>query len=139
MAGYHEREIPRGTLGEVSKIDEELAEYKDACEQGAKILVICELADLFGAIRAWAIKNDVEFPCDKHYAHERLLTAVARFKKELANREKEDMGQRVYSMEEILEHLVVDLAHAAAVYGMDLRDLNAMTLLTERAFKEGKR
>jgi len=49
--GYHKRSIAKGVLGEVSKIREELEELEDAEEQGVKILAICELADLYGALR----------------------------------------------------------------------------------------
>lgn len=48
--GYHLRDIPRGTLGEFSKIEEEFLELKDACEQNAKLMVLIELSDLHGAI-----------------------------------------------------------------------------------------
>jgi len=51
--GYHLREITKGRLGEFSKIREEFEELSDAMEQDAKILVLCELADLVGAIDAF--------------------------------------------------------------------------------------
>lgn len=54
--GYHNNEIPKGILGEFSKIEEEFLELKDAHEQDHKILQICELADLVGAIEAYAKK-----------------------------------------------------------------------------------
>lgn len=54
--GYHKTKIVRGELGEISKIQEELDELKDAEEQGIKILIMCELADLFGAVRSYAEK-----------------------------------------------------------------------------------
>lgn len=54
MAGYHVREIKRGVLGETSKIREELEELEDAEEQENKILAICELADIYGALKACA-------------------------------------------------------------------------------------
>lgn len=44
----------RGVLGEPSKIREELEELEDAIEQGCKILVLCELADIYGALEAVA-------------------------------------------------------------------------------------
>ena len=47
-------EISRGVLGESSKIREELDELHDAETQGAKILIHCELADLYGALEACA-------------------------------------------------------------------------------------
>lgn len=53
-SGYHLTPIPKGMLGEISKIDEELAELKDAITQGDKILSIIELSDLYGAIQFFA-------------------------------------------------------------------------------------
>lgn len=57
--GYHLAEIPKGLLGEVSKIEEELAELKDAVAQGAKVLELCELADLVGAIECYLGKHHI--------------------------------------------------------------------------------
>jgi hypothetical protein len=51
--GYHVTEIPRGTFGEASKIEEELAEFKDALAQKCSVMAILELADLIGAIEGW--------------------------------------------------------------------------------------
>lgn len=48
---YHKTTIQRGVLGEISKIQEELDELKDAAAQGCKILELCELADMVGAIQ----------------------------------------------------------------------------------------
>lgn len=49
--GYHTVKISKGVLGESSKIREELEELQDAERQGVRILVACELADLYGALR----------------------------------------------------------------------------------------
>ena len=54
--GYHKIQIPKGTLGEFSKISEEYLELFDAVEQDNKILEICEMCDLVGAIEAYANK-----------------------------------------------------------------------------------
>lgn len=54
VKGYHQREIPKGELGEFSKITEEYVELFDAHEQDAKVLEICELTDLIGAIKHYA-------------------------------------------------------------------------------------
>lgn len=51
--GYHKREIPRGKWKEFSKIEEEFVELQDAHEQGVKIMELCELADLYGAIEGY--------------------------------------------------------------------------------------
>lgn len=54
--GYHKIKIPKGKLGEFSKIEEEYLELFDAVEQDNKILEICEMCDLVGAIEAYANK-----------------------------------------------------------------------------------
>lgn len=51
--GYHKKIITRGQLGEFSKIQEEWEEILDAREQEAKILEMCEFADLYGAIELY--------------------------------------------------------------------------------------
>jgi len=54
---YHLVPIRKGILGEISKIQEELDELKDAENQNNKILIHIELADLYGAL---------EFYCESH-------------------------------------------------------------------------
>ena len=55
--GYHLREITtRGVYGEPSKIREELEELEEALEQDNRILALCELADLYGAVQSVAKK-----------------------------------------------------------------------------------
>lgn len=55
--GYHIAKIKKGVLGESSKIQEELDELVDAEIQGAKIMALCELSDIIGAVRAYLEKN----------------------------------------------------------------------------------
>lgn len=52
--GYHKKEIKKGILGEFSKIQEEIDELTDAIEQDDKILQMCELTDLIGAIESFS-------------------------------------------------------------------------------------
>jgi len=55
--GYHKREIKKGVLGEFSKVQEEFTELFDAFEQTDKVLQICELTDLLGAIESFSEKQ----------------------------------------------------------------------------------
>ncbi len=52
--GYHKRNITKGIIGEFSKIQEEVEELSDAIDQEDKILQICELTDLIGAIELFS-------------------------------------------------------------------------------------
>jgi hypothetical protein len=54
LYGYHKTKISKGVLGKSGKIQEELDELRDAEDQGVKILIHCELADLYGALRECA-------------------------------------------------------------------------------------
>jgi phosphoribosyl-ATP pyrophosphohydrolase len=51
--GYHNKLIQKGVYGELSKIREEFEELEDAATQGIKIMELCELADLWGAMRMY--------------------------------------------------------------------------------------
>lgn len=55
--GYHLREIPRGEVGELSKILEEALEALDAEAQGSTIMTLVELSDLYGAMQAYLAKH----------------------------------------------------------------------------------
>lgn len=52
--GYHKRKIEKGTIGDFSKVQEEFVELLDAIEQEDKVLQICELTDLIGAIELFS-------------------------------------------------------------------------------------
>ena len=51
--GYHLAPITKGKIGELSKIEEEVAELRDAHEQNAVIMELVELSDLVGAIQLY--------------------------------------------------------------------------------------
>lgn len=55
--GYHLVSIPRGELGEISKIREELDELDDAWCQGSKVMALVELSDLMGAMDAFLVRH----------------------------------------------------------------------------------
>lgn len=55
--GYHLKQIPKGRLGYLSKIQEEVFELQDAEEQGCKIMALLELSDLIGAIKFYLEKH----------------------------------------------------------------------------------
>jgi hypothetical protein len=50
--GYHLTDIPKGVLGNLSKIREELEEAEDAAAQGVVLMELIELSDLYGALKA---------------------------------------------------------------------------------------
>lgn len=52
--GYHKANIPKGSINTFSKITEEYHELLDAVNQEDKVLQICELTDLIGAIESFS-------------------------------------------------------------------------------------
>lgn len=52
--GYHLKEIKKGELGKLSKIQEELDELYDAEKQCSKVMIGVELSDLYGALESYA-------------------------------------------------------------------------------------
>lgn len=73
--GYHKKQITKGKLGELSKIREELEELEDAQEQCNQIMSLCELSDIYGALRAY-LKN--YFPDFGMYDLEKMADATER-------------------------------------------------------------
>lgn len=55
--GYHLDKIPKGEIGESSKILEEVLELQDAEKQNAKIMALVELSDLLGAVQLYLEKH----------------------------------------------------------------------------------
>ncbi len=62
--GYHLSDIPKGEIGELSKIREELAEAQDAEDQGVSLMTLLELSDLIGAVEAYLETHHPWFTLD---------------------------------------------------------------------------
>ena len=56
---YHLKKIKKGELGKISKVQEEVDEYKDAIKQNCKIMAELELADIYGALEAVAESHNL--------------------------------------------------------------------------------
>jgi phosphoribosyl-ATP pyrophosphohydrolase len=55
--GYHVANIPKGVIGEASKVVEETAEFIDAVSQQNDVMALVELSDLYGAMEAFLEKH----------------------------------------------------------------------------------
>ena len=66
--GYHKDYIPKGVLGETSKIEEELNELKDAEKQTSKVMMMIELSDLYGAIEEYAKSFNISMDDLKNFS-----------------------------------------------------------------------
>lgn len=62
--GYHLNKIPKGELGESSKIMEEVLELQDAEAQECKVMALVELSDLMGSIALYLEKHHPQINID---------------------------------------------------------------------------
>lgn len=62
--GYHVVKIPKGKIGEPSKIIEEAFEIQDAHNQGVKVMTQVEMSDLYGALDRFREKYHPELTMD---------------------------------------------------------------------------
>lgn len=62
--GYHTTDIPKGAVGELSKVREELLEAMDAEAQGCRLMVLVELSDMLGAVRLYMEKYHPGYTMD---------------------------------------------------------------------------
>jgi hypothetical protein len=72
---YHLKDIPKGVYGQYSKVYEEMLEFLDANEQDCKIMMMCELSDIFGAYSA--------LPFEEQAGNKHVLTFIEDSAKEL--------------------------------------------------------
>jgi predicted house-cleaning noncanonical NTP pyrophosphatase (MazG superfamily) len=77
--GFHKATIERGVYGQLSKIQEELDEARDAESQGQDLMLLIELADIVGAVEGVATRYG--FTLEQLTAFARLRTQVAREEK----------------------------------------------------------
>lgn len=126
--GYHINEIKKGTVGEVSKIVEEIYEYEDAVLQGVKIMALVELSDLIGAIELhWEKYKNEEI--DSVYVELELEDYINVFK----NKKSLSKSDKVNLLMDITRVLNRDFP------GITLDDLKKMSFVTQRAFINGRR
>lgn len=59
--GYHKKVIPKGEVGKLSKVYEELLEAFEAEEQGVSVMTLVELSDLVGAVESFLEANYPQF------------------------------------------------------------------------------
>jgi hypothetical protein len=74
--GFHQATIARGVYGQLSKIQEELDEARDAEAQGQDLMLLIELADIIGAVAGVAQRYG--FTLGQLAAFARLRSEVAR-------------------------------------------------------------
>lgn len=141
MAGYHLSEIPRGILGQYSKVMEEFIEFADAVNQDCKIMAIVELSDLLGAMKLYFYSNNQQHLWDT------TVSSILTKDKSYLHVDYNDLEEifRITSVVNDVTHwekmsmFLMEVSQYINQYNLDVRDLIRMNYITERAFKSGER
>lgn len=94
---YHINEIKKGEIGNISKVWEEYYEYKDAIEQGLKIMAIIELSDMIGAVKLCHpidINIGLEFIKPKN---ESLYESICLYEKKMNDKSLKELLYVIYN------------------------------------------
>lgn len=74
---FHQRAIPRGKYGELSKVVEEVEEAIDAEDQGHRLMLLIELSDIIGAVEGVLKKKEYNHTIEDLIKFARLRGAVS--------------------------------------------------------------
>jgi len=140
--GYHTKNIEKGVLGEISKLEEEKEELND--NSGSKILILCELSDYYGALIRY-IENksimeeedlnttpfsqhslDLKLSMERFNYHHNKITTLE------VNGERDKIPPVIHS-------IVSDINSIANIFNMDIEEIKKFSKMTTKAFEEGHR
>lgn len=139
MPGYHLQNIPKGTLGEPSKIYEEFCEFLDAHSQKVSLMEMIELSDLLGASYFYIQKyfsiddwNQIYQKIFEQYQSQKIIENF-----QFVN----DFYQFYHHLDQIesFYRFFQSIQNYIQKYNFSLLDLWKMNLVTQRAFLEGER
>jgi hypothetical protein len=151
VPGYHLRPIPKGVLGEPSKIREELDEYEEAIEQEVTIMALVELADLYGAMEALLEKHLPTVSMDTLSQACPLFASHPDWKEALILRQAvegveatwvragAEPAEKEAAVTELYRSLSVTITNMFHPLFLGMGDLARMAAVTRRAFANGRR
>jgi len=93
MSNWHIRKIPKGTYGELSKIQEELEEALDSEERGQVLMLMFELSDIIGAAGGVAAKYGMKLDDLVTFSKLRSQIAIADLEKATFDEEWEKVSK----------------------------------------------
>lgn len=130
--GYHLTTIEKSEYGTVGKVSEELLELIDAIGQDCKIMMLVELSDLVGAIEALVPQINVKEiePLNVVVTLEDIIRTVGLIAQQ--PHKLEDNCVRAIRM-------IYRYVYHQSNGFIERKDLNKMSDITKRAFKNGER
>ena len=142
MAGYHLYDIPKGVLGEYSKVIEEFEEFQDALEQDAAIMAIIELSDLVGAAKYYYFEQGEKARWQEVIAHIYTRDGVKALpvdSTDLFEAFRLTLDMKKINHWDKLDLFLYEVDGYVRAYNLTIRDLIRMSSITERAFISGRR
>lgn len=142
MAGYHLYDIPKGVLGQYSKVIEEFQEFQDAIEQDATIMAIIELSDLIGSAKYYFYEKGQKNRWQDLMAHilsrpvDKILPVDANDLTEAFSFTVDEIHSSHW---EYVSVFLTEIDNYVRGYNLTMRDLIRMSSITERAFLSGRR
>jgi hypothetical protein len=139
MPGYHLKIIPKGKLGEFSKIEEEFLEFLEALEQDSFVMALVELSDLIGACYYFLRKEGMD--SNWQYIHDILMKQELdsdKFKNLDDLTEKFNLFKKSNHYSD-LGNLLLFVHGYVGQFNLKYADLYKMHTITERAFLNGQR
>lgn len=140
MAGYHLYEIPKGQMGQYSKVIEEFMEFQDALTQECSIMAILELADLIGSAKHYFFEYDMDTRWN------RLIASLLQRKMplpvdaiDLEASFKQTINETNQTHWDKVCAFIDDIDAYVRHFNLSLQDLLTMSHITERAFINGYR
>lgn len=130
--GYHLTTIEKSEYGTVGKVSEELSELIDAIGQDCKIMMLVELSDLVGAIEALVPQINVEEiePLNVVVTLEDIIRTVG-----LIAQQPQKLEENCVKAIRMIYRYVYNQTDGF----IERKDLNKMSDITKRAFKNGER
>lgn len=141
MAGYHEKEIKKGILGQYSKVIEEFEEFSDSMTQDCIIMAILELSDLIGSARYYYYDNNKKNQWDYLMAdlfiiqHSPLPMSYSDLNTDFQKTLDIHHDHHWIYLSKFITHIDLFVRQ----YNLTMRDLVRMSSITERAFLSGQR
>lgn len=141
MAGYHLYDIPKGTLGEYSKVIEEFMEFSDSIEQDCSIMAVLELSDLIGSLKHYFYSQQKEVV----WTH--TISDLLSIQDKPLYVDYQDLKEN-FKLTLDIHHpnhwsrlcvFLTEIDQFVRYYHLTIRDLIRMSYITERAFLSGQR
>lgn len=139
---YHNRDIPKGVLGEISKVWEEYEELLDADAQCVYLMCLCEISDILGALHSLPNIGMCECADLKNINKDMDTTLSLKLLGQYIHDVESHLGSNSqdskFLVDDSINNAISILAHLTNIYKsrMDFRDIILFMYKTKNACNE---